>query len=93
MDIQSIFVDGGIAALLVIQVLKLVNGWLKRSKTVDQIGDFIEGRIESVSRVSNIGIAALDALEDREISPEEFEAFTSLVREIHSRKRQESAKP
>lgn len=86
MDFQSIFVDGGIAALLVIQVLKLVNGWLKRSKTVDQIGDFIEGRLESISRVSDIGIAAVKALEDREISPEEFEAFTGLVQRIKARK-------
>lgn len=88
MDIQNILVDSGIAALVLIQVGKLVNGYLQRSKVVDQIGEYVSGGIEVASSGLAIAQSAVDAFEDDEITQEELDAVMGIVKQIKQRRAQ-----
>ena len=85
MDIQSILVDSGIAALLLIQVGRLVNGHLQRSKIGEGFGEYVSGKLETFDAVVELGHTAVDALGDNRIDREEFNAVMDIVNKAKAR--------
>lgn len=90
MDIQSILVDSGIIALLVIQVLQLVNRWLsanRNSATITALESYLEDGSKVAQGTADVGFSILEAFSDGRIDKAEFDEGMSFVKNLIERRK------